>query len=153
MSRWWVSAFGRAAIRSTGGAQAGHDVDRVGAAQGRDGPAAAPVRLRAGEKVVAAGRALHDRLVEQAAHRWRGELGADAEAAEGLTPQGHVARVAAEGADVGLHPAQRRLLVGEHEVAGVGVVQRGVAQEAEGAEPVVDRHDDHLPGPGHRRGS
>ena len=57
----------------------------------------------------------------------------------------HVVRVAAELADVVLHPAQRRLLVHQPVVAGRATRprrQRRVGEEAERAEPVVDRDDD-----------
>src|SRR4029077_6928901 len=63
--------------------------------------------------------------------------------------QGHVARIAAEAADVALHPAQRGLLVHQAVVAGRAAPaagQRRVGQEAEGAEPVVDGdHYDAVP--------
>ncbi len=56
-------------------------------------------------------------------------------------------RVAAEGADLGAHPAQRRLLVGQAEGAGAG--KPAVREEAEGTEAVVDGDDDHVAADGH----
>ena len=66
-------------------------------------------------------------------------------AAGRLSRDGDVARVAPERRDVGLYPAQRRLLVHQAVVAGRATGPRGerrVGQEAERAQPVVDRDDD-----------
>ena len=89
--------------------------------------------------------ALHDGPLEQPASAGRDQLGQHRQAAGRLARDGHVARVAAEPGDVALDPAQRRLLVHQPVVAGRAARpggQRRVREEAERAEPVVDR-DDH----------
>ncbi len=102
---------------------------------------------------VRCGPALGDGALEQALRQRRAHESADADGAGRLAEDGHVARVAAEGADVLLHPVQGRYLV-QNAVVAAGVL-RGlgregrVHQEAERAEPVVDA-DQHHARPGQR---
>lgn len=98
-----------------------------------------PRVCRDGER---AGAALHDRPVEQTGRGRGSEVHADAQGAGGLAEDGDVAGIAAEAGGVGPHPAQGGLLVGEREVG--GAVERGMPEEPEDPEPVVDR-DDHGP--------
>ena len=89
--------------------------------------------------------ALHDRPLEEPARAARDEVGEHRQAAGRLAGDRDVVRVAAELRDVALHPAQRRLLVHQAVVAGRAAGPRGerrVREEAERAEPVVDRDDD-----------
>ena len=89
--------------------------------------------------------ALDDRPLEQPSRAAGDQLGQDRQAAGRLACDGDVVRVAAEPADVVLHPAQRRLLVHQPVVARRAAgprSQRRVGQEPQHAEPVVDR-DDH----------
>jgi hypothetical protein len=67
---------------------------------------------------------------------------ADRPAAGRLAADRHASGVAAEGGDVLLDPAQRRLVVHQPVVAGraLSCGQLRVPQEAEGAEAVVHRH-------------
>ena len=53
-------------------------------------------------------------------------------------------RIAAESGDVLAHPAQCGLLIGQAVVRLGAVGQRGMGQEAQRAEPVVDRDDDEV---------
>ena len=87
--------------------------------------------------------AFHNGLLEQSLILRRGELHHHAAAAGRLSADGDVFRVAAKGRDVALHPAGACLLVEVAEVCGRIRLLRGdirVAQEAEGIQPVVDRH-------------
>ena len=91
----------------------------------------------------AARAALRDRLLEQSARLGQAEQRAHAHAARGLAEDGHVLGIAAEGRDVLAHPGERRDLVEDALVAGRRDAPAGQlvkAQEAERAEPVVDRH-------------
>ena len=85
---------------------------------------------------------------EQAVRQRRGELRVHAQAARRLAEDGHVERVAAKEDDVAPHPGQRRLLIEDAVVAGdvVGRLggERGVGQEPERAQPVVDGDHDHV---------
>jgi hypothetical protein len=56
---------------------------------------------------------LDDGPAEEAAGAGRRQVGTDREPARRLAADGHLARIAAEGTDVALHPAQGRLLVEE----------------------------------------
>ena len=93
--------------------------------------------------------ALHDGALEEPARARRGQLGQRGQAARRLAEQGHLAGIAAKGADVALHPAQRGLLVHQAVVSGRAARaagQRRVGQETEGAEPVIDGdHHDAVP--------
>ena len=78
------------------------------------------------------------------------EVERDRGAARRLAPEDDVRRVAAERADVVLHPPQRRALV-VHAVVARPAVRRAVAQvvgreEAEDAQSVVERHEDDVVG-------
>ena len=64
----------------------------------------------------------------------------DGVAARGLAEQGDPVRIAAEGRDVALHPAQGLELVQQPEVGRPGVTG---SQEAEEAQPVRHRHHDY----------
>jgi hypothetical protein len=69
-----------------------------------------------------------------------------AQPTRGLTEDRDVVVVSAEALDVALHPPQRGLLVHQPVVARAATglcAQRRVRQEAEIAQAVVDRHDDH----------
>ena len=119
--------------------------------------------------VVGVGRrpALCDGTPEQPGGRGRAEQRADAHAAGRLAEDGDVRRVAAEAGDVVAHPPQRLDLVADPVAArtGEGGLQVAQVQEAEGAEPVVERHHHdvveprqvgavvpgHVPGTGHER--
>ena len=92
--------------------------------------------------------ALEDRAVEQPARGGRREQRSHAHAARGLAEDRHVPGVAAERGDVLAHPFERADLVAQAEVrVDAARAQLGVVQEAERAEPVVDRHDDHVAAP------
>jgi hypothetical protein len=125
-------------------AEARSGVGRVRAAEMRGGLHRTSTSLGAGDDGVGARRALDDGPVEQPAGVGRGELCARGEAAGGLAPERHVARVAAEGADVVAHPAQGGLLVGEPEVADCRVVEAGVGEESQCSQSVVDGDRDDL---------
>src|SRR5690606_14639166 len=84
--------------------------------------------------------ALNNSLVKQPLGRGGGDLTGDAVATGRLAEQGYVVRIAVEGSNVVLNPAQGQLLVLQAEV---GVAQGSVGQEAEGAEAVVQRDHDH----------
>src|SRR5262249_58083465 len=92
------------------------------------------------------GAALADRLVKEAGRERRRHQRADRERSRRLAEDRDVARIAAEGRDVVAHPAQRRDLI-EQAVVARGAVSRlarqlGMREEAEDAEPVVERDDD-----------
>ena len=86
---------------------------------------------------------------EEAFIRPAGQLGHNASAAGGLSGNGHLLRITAEGRDIPLHPAKSRLLV---QVAEIGRSVRlfpadlRMGQETQGADPVIDR-DHHDPAP------
>ena len=73
-------------------------------------------------------------------------MAAHARRTRAFSEDGHARRVAAERADVFAHPAQRESLVRQPKIAGAAttvVRSEGVAaEEAQGAESVVQRHDD-----------
>ena len=69
-------------------------------------------------------------------------MNTDGAGTRGLAADGHIARVATEGGDVLLHPVQCRALVRNAPGAAALWRQRGVGQEAKGAEAVVHRHHD-----------
>jgi hypothetical protein len=108
-------------------------------------------RLRGEVQRVGARAALDDRAREQAAAAGHGELRAHAPRACGLAVDRDVARIAAERGDVALDPRQRRALVeepdGRQGLAPLLSGERALRQEAERAEPVVDRHDDRVRAP------
>ena len=88
--------------------------------------------------------ALHDGARELGAAERRQEVEADAHRAGTLAEQRHVVRVAAEVADVLLHPLHAHQLVEQPRVARrARVVER---EEAERADAVADRHDDDVVG-------
>ena len=111
---------------------------------------AAPLRLlQALERSEATG-GLTDRAMEQTSRQRRRDQAADAHGARRLAEDRHSLRVATERRGVVPHPLERRDLVEQAVVAGRPVLrlggQRLVGQEAERAQPVVDRHqDDALP--------
>ena len=74
------------------------------------------------------------------------ELPADAVGARRLAGERHVVRVAAEGRRVAVDPAKGGLLV--HQPERPRPLQTGETEEAEDAQPVVDRDDDQRPGLG-----
>ena len=136
--------------------------DRHGLQRCRGGPADAQglrhaVRqgrgLLRGRQTQAAGAALCDGLVEQAARGRAGEQGADLGAATGLAEDGDVAGVAAERCDVVADPAQGRHHVQHPGIAGLGetLVRIVQPQEAKQVQPVVDRHDHHIAVPRQHR--
>ena len=86
------------------------------------------------------GTALDDGLVEQVRCARRGQLAHDAVAAGGLTENRHVLRVAIELIDIGLHPFQCQLLILQAEV---GIPQRFMGQEAQGAQAVIEGYHHH----------
>ena len=90
------------------------------------------------------GAAFGDGPGEQPPGAARRKLREHAQAPGGLAEHRHIPGVAAEPADVALHPAQRGLLVHQPVVAGRAARpgQGLVGQEAERAEPVVERDDD-----------
>ncbi len=81
----------------------------------------------------------------------RAELGADAHAAGGLAEDRDLGRIAAEGADVALHPCESRDLIAQTVVARAAVAALGRegfgGEETEGTETVVERHDNHIARP------
>ena len=68
-------------------------------------------------------------------------MGADGIAARGLAPEGHARGIAAKAGNVVMHPAQRRLLIHQSEVAGI-LSDRGMREKAQSAEPVVETDPD-----------
>ena len=90
--------------------------------------------------------AVDDRAVEQPLRGRRRQVQAHRVTARRLAGDRHVARIAAEPADVALHPAHRGLLVEQAEVARRAVgrlgAESGQREEAEHAEPVVHGHHD-----------
>ena len=90
--------------------------------------------------------ALDDGTVIEAIGGGHLHQGRDLSAAAGLAIDGHVVRVAAEGGDVLVNPAQSRGQVGDARVAGglIGRVVLRQVQEAQDVQPVVDRHGDHV---------
>ena len=95
-----------------------------------------------------AAAALADRAMEELAAAGRRHLVAHVRRPGGLAEDRDLARVAAERGDVGLDPAQGRLLVEQPLVAREGMArvlasERGVTEEPEHVQPVVDRdhHD------------
>ncbi len=108
-------------------------------------PGAAVLRKRAREQPVAAAAGFDDRLVEQALRERRGQEHQHRRPARRLAEHRHVARIAAERRDVRLHPAQRRELVHVAVVAERALVrllrQRGVREEPEPADAVVEAHE------------
>src|ERR1700722_13136530 len=119
--------------------QAGHQGGRISAAKlvGEFGPLGLGLRRR----LAIASAALDDGLTETAARARRTEMRADRPAAGRLAADRYVVWIAAEGCDVPLDPAERRLLVLETEIAAAS--QRRKREKAERAEPVVERdsHD------------
>ena len=93
---------------------------------------------RVGRDHVVAGAALQDGSPEQAGRLADGDQRRHAEGARRLAEDGDVAGVAAEGADVFLHPAQGRQLVEQPQV-GDPIVE---PEEAFRPQPVVDRDAD-----------
>ncbi len=92
-------------------------------------------------------RALRDRAGEEALRRGNREKGGHRIAARGLAEDRDVVRVAAEPGDVLAHPGERCDLVAEAEVGLERALRRGELGEveiAEGAEPVVEVHEDDL---------
>lgn len=90
--------------------------------------------------------ALQHRPLEEPGGSGRGEQRRDEHRARGLTGEGHPRRVTAERGDARAHPAERADHVEQREVRGVGVLgaeQVLEGQEAEGAEAVIHRDDDH----------
>ena len=100
-------------------------------------------------EVAGAAAALGDAAVEQALGRRHVHHVHDLARAARLAEDRHVAWIAAEGLDVGLHPPEGRLDVGHARVA-VGHDVRAVRREVqrpEHVEPVVERHDDDVAEP------
>ena len=91
-----------------------------------------------------AGAALQNDPAVEPRRRWRRHQVTGAPGAGAFRKQGDVLGVAPEGRDIGLHPAQRRLLVHQTIVA-AGVLARfgkaRMGQPAQGAEAEVERHD------------
>ena len=105
-----------------------------------------PLRGDLGQVDRVRGRALRDRTREEALRGGHGHEGRDRVRAGRLAEQRHVARVAAERADVAAHPLERGDLVSQAEVALERMPRRCVGAEvqpAQRAEPVVqaDVHD------------
>ena len=89
--------------------------------------------------------ALHDRPLEEPARAGRDQVREHRHATGRLPGDRDVARIASELCDVAPYPAQRRLLVHQAVVAGRTAGprrERRVGEEAERAQPVVDRDDD-----------
>src|SRR6185437_3627194 len=90
-------------------------------------------------------RTFEDGFVEQAVGERRGEEIENAEAAGGFARDRDVIRIAAEGRDVALHPAQGFDLVEEAVIAGDVVwrfgAQCGKREVAESTEAIVDGDD------------
>jgi hypothetical protein len=90
--------------------------------------------------------ALDDRAIEQPSRERRRDELSDAHPARRLAEDRDAPRIAAELRDVAPHPAQRRDLIEQPVVAGRALWrfrgERGVREEAERAEPVVERDDD-----------
>ena len=106
-------------------------------------------RHRLQMRVARVGAALDDRAMEQALAGRHRHHGRDLSAAAGLAEDRHVARVAAELADIVAHPFERR---DEIEHAGVGSVRKlrqqlAEIKEAERIQPMVNRHHDHVAAP------
>lgn len=82
--------------------------------------------------------------MEQAACGRRDHQQADGVRPRGLAEDRHATGIAAEGGDVVAHPSQRRDLILEPQVARGPIlgVEFRMGEEAEDAEPVVDRHKD-----------
>ena len=140
-----MAAVGKLFTRSSTGTPRRHSGGLVGTADaGREG---LTERLGVGQRQLGQREraALHDRPLEQPPGVAGDEVREHGQAAGRLTGDGDVARVAAELVDVALHPPQRGLLVHQPVVAGRAAGsrrQRGMGQEPERAEPVVDG-DDH----------
>ena len=105
---------------------------------------------RRGDRDGTARAALDDGALEQALARRHHELRTHAGPTGGLTENSDVVRIAAERADVLLHPSKRRLLVEEtvrrrRRLLRFGS-QRGVPEEPEGSEAVVERDDERAHG-------
>ena len=140
----WVSEVSAASSVRTG--QRPEARSRLSRAAHRGGARpAGRLCLRERRDSLRVGAALGDCPLEQSLRRGRDQLRADTQPAGRLTEDRHVLRVAAEARDVVLHPLERELLVHQAVVAGVVRLgpgaQRGMREEAEQAEPVVDRHD------------
>jgi hypothetical protein len=88
--------------------------------------------------------------VKQSFREGRHKVGHHRGAAAGLAEDRHVSRIAAERGDIVLDPPQRELLVHDPVVCkrvALGI-DRGMPQEAERSDPVVQRHHDHVAAPG-----
>ncbi len=131
------------------GPQTGHGGRGVTAARG-GGVARAPRSGLRGRETRAPA-ALDDGAVEQTAGRGRGQEGAHRLATGRLARERHAAGIPTERGDVPLGPAQRRLLVEQAVVARTPLAQPGQVEEAEHAEPVVDRDDHDVVGPREQR--
>jgi hypothetical protein len=104
---------------------------------------AAPGRILGRGEV---GAALGDHAPEQACRQGRGGQHADREGAGGMAQDGHLARIAAELVDIGLHPLQPGDLVHQAVSArpmAAFAAERGRGQEAERADPVGDGDEHH----------
>ena len=121
-----------------------HEIQRRDGALRLGGPA--------GRNPVHTAAALDDRFLDQIPRQRRGNERLDAAGARALAQDRDVVRIPAECGDVGMDPFERGDLVQEAVVAGNVVRtlrgQERMDQEAEDAEPVVDRdQDDALLGP------
>ena len=103
-------------------------------------------RLRGGG-TLAAHAAHEDALVEKALGRRGVQQGIHLAAAAGLAEDGHVLRVAAEGSDVLMDPAQGFHQVGLARVPAVSIPFAVFAQVeiSQDVQPVVHRHHHHIP--------
>jgi len=104
------------------------------------------LRLRAWllEAAGGTGTALDDRVLEQPFGRRVRVVHARRVATGALAKQRDLLVVAAEVTDVALHPLERGDLIAQAIVARGSLldIERGVHEEAEATEPVVDRDDD-----------
>jgi hypothetical protein len=94
--------------------------------------------------------ALHDGSMEQSRSAGRRQVGQDAQPAGGLPENGDFVRVTAERNDVSLHPLQCELLIHDPVVTRSMIGRFGrqcrMREKPQGAQAVVDRHDDHVAG-------
>src|SRR5215204_2994401 len=91
--------------------------------------------------------ALHDGLVEQPARSEYTHEGGHIRATSRFPSDGDVVRITPEGGDLPLHPLQGRHLVQQRLIAGGRERLTGdgpAVQEAEDAQPVVERDNDHI---------
>lgn len=130
--------------------QASRHVGRTAAAGQVGDPPADRLDFREGEGEPVS--AVGDGPVEEAAGQRRGEEDPDILGAGRLAEDRDARGIPPEGRDVVTHPAQARHLVEDAVVAGHAVRARGaeggVAEEAQGAQPVVAGHDHCGPGGG-----